>query len=169
MSRKHSKKDKTQLSFNKTYSGTKDKFGEIITSPAQHDVSFATELESTSDPLKHKLYAKSIPRSPPKLSDQSESLATDNIFASEIKSVSSPMATETSILPSIHDEGFSSSHKESENLRINNLENRITALETHILDVSKEMGRILEHQINIIKAIEGLSIEIRNTKNQIAR
>jgi hypothetical protein len=177
MSQKRSKKDKSSISVNKVYSDAKDKFGEVITSRAEHDVSFATtEIDSTTDPLKYKLYTKkSLPRSPAstKISDQQDDLTSDNnIFASEIKSVSSPMAVvDTSTLQSIHDEGFSS-HNESEHnrtLRVDNLENRISALESHILDISKEMGKILEHQMNIIKAIDGLSTDIRNTKNQIAR
>jgi len=174
MSRKHSKKtenNRSQLSLNKTYSTAKDEFGEIMTSPAQHDISFATtEIELTSDPLKYKLYVK-------KNIDKNDDPVSESIFASEIKTVSSPMS-DTSVRPSMRDEGFSSqkessvSQKETltkEILRINNLENRITALETHIIDIGKEMGKMLEHQMNIIKAIDGLSTEIRNTKNQIAR
>jgi len=181
---KHSKKPRSrnELSLNKTHSTAKDKFGEVITSLPQNEIDFASEVNSASELLKYKLYVKKDPP-PPVLSD--------SIFTPEIKSPAVRPKRPTPI-PSLHDQGLTSSDKyptQSEKLpekpvqevkspqktstdtelRVNNLENRISALESHMIDLGKEMDKILERQSSTIKAISSLSNEIRDIKNLIAR
>lgn len=177
---KHSKKPRcrNELSLNKIHSTAKDKFGEVMTLLPQNEVDFASEVNSASELLKYKLYVKKDPL-PPVLSD--------SIFTPEIKSAGIRPRHPTPI-SSLHDQGFTLSDKypiQSENpvhevesqqktstnaeLHINNLENRVSALESHMIDLGKEMDKILERQSSTVKAITSLSNEIREIKNLIAR
>lgn len=181
---KHSKKPRSrnELSLSKTHSTSKDKFGEVISSLAQNEVEFASEVNSASELLKYKLYTKKDPPIP---------TLSDSIFTPEIRSPAARTKRSTPI-PSLHDQGFNSSDKypaQSEKvpekivredkspekvtpdaeLRLNNLENRVSALESHMIDLGKEMDKILERQSSTIKAITSLSNEIRDVKNLIAR
>jgi len=188
------------LFIKKAYSTSGDKFGEILSSPASHNVEFATEIDSVSEPLKHKLYAKKKkPQTVKNIMDRFDEKTNEfinddieNIMFDEHSNSSSIISNIVSQKELIIDNIFSKEenilydaldtpHSEKyeipindtrmseEHIRLDNLENRIGGLEKHIIDIGKEMGNLLEHQMNIIRAISKLSNDISSTKNQIAR